>query len=391
VGGAAELPPRAELDASAGAGVRWAPPREHAPGLPAVDDVVPVARVPGFGAAERRQDDHGAAQGCHRQHAPQPHSRACFPGTQPPHPALHAGTRVLAVPTLPAVQDAFFEGCVHAAAFKRMLFGLVFFHAVVQERRKFGPLGWNIPYGFDDGDWRISVRQLRKFIDDAGPAGALPFAALQYVTGECNYGGRVTDDKDRRLLNALLAKVYSPALVATDSYALSEARTFKTDWAAHNTRAEMSEYLAALPAHPAPEVFGLHANADISKDQNDTAALFASLLKCGAGGGGGAGGAGDAESLVAATVKQCLASLPPDYDTEAVQRKFPVMYEESMNTVRRCVQRRLARALCWMPCCLRKCSWASWRGLPAFGGRQQAGCVNWSWWQAIGLLERACL
>lgn len=229
------------------------------------------------------------------------------------------------------MQDEFFEGCVRPAAFKRMLFGLVLFHAVVQERRKFGPLGWNIPYGFDDGDWRISVRQLRKFIDDAGEGGETPFSALQYVTGECNYGGRVTDDKDRRLLSSLLEKVYSTGLVDTDEYKFSESGTFKSNWTAESTHTEMMDYLASLPLTPAPEVFGLHANADITKDQNDTAALFASLLKCG--GGSGGGGTGGDESHVGAVVTQCIASLPPDFDTEAVQRKYPVLYEESMNTV----------------------------------------------------------
>lgn len=46
----------------------------------------------------------------------------------------------------------------------------------------------------------------------------LPLDALTYLTGECNYGGRVTDDKDRRLLVALLSIVYNRAIVTDDNY-----------------------------------------------------------------------------------------------------------------------------------------------------------------------------
>ena len=57
-------------------------------------------------------------------------------------------------------------------------------------RRNYGPVGWNIPYAFNENDLRISLRQLRLFLDEADSP---PLRMLVYTAGECNYGGKVRE------------------------------------------------------------------------------------------------------------------------------------------------------------------------------------------------------
>uniref|UniRef100_A0A8B9U568 Dynein axonemal heavy chain 3 n=1 Tax=Anas zonorhyncha TaxID=75864 RepID=A0A8B9U568_9AVES len=218
----------------------------------------------------------------------------------------------------PISDPAFFSSCRKPEIWQKMLFGLCFFHAIVQERRNFGPLGWNIPYEFNESDLRISMRQIQMFLNEYEE---IPFEALTYLTGECNYGGRVTDDKDRRLLLSLLSVFYSKD-IEQDKYMLAPGDDYYIP--PHGPYESYIEYLRSLPITTHPEVFGLHENADITKDNQETNQLFTGVLLT-----------LPREKTVEDLAQDILTKLPSDFDVEEVMKIYPVLYEESMNTVLR--------------------------------------------------------
>uniref|UniRef100_A0A8C6IB67 Dynein axonemal heavy chain 12 n=1 Tax=Mus spicilegus TaxID=10103 RepID=A0A8C6IB67_MUSSI len=228
----------------------------------------------------------------------------------------------------PISDTQFFKGCPgKELAWEKLLFGVCFFHALVQERKKFGPLGWNIPYGFNESDLRISIRQLQLFINEYD---TIPFEAISYLTGECNYGGRVTDDWDRRLLLTMLADFYNSFIIENPHYKFSPSGNYYAP--PKGTYDDYIEFIKKLPFTQEPEIFGLHENVDISKDLQQTKVLFESLLLT-QGGAKQTGSSGSTDQVLLEITEDILTQLPNDFDIEAALKNYPVRYEESMNTV----------------------------------------------------------
>merc|ERR1719382_222200 len=105
-----------------------------------------------------------------------------------------------------AFDEEWYESCSKPFEFKKMLFGLCFFHGLILERRSFGPVGWNVMYGFSEPDREISRQQLLSFLNEFE---GVPWEALNYMVAQANYGGRVTDNQDVRCIITILEDFYT--------------------------------------------------------------------------------------------------------------------------------------------------------------------------------------
>ncbi|XP_070580015.1 dynein axonemal heavy chain 1-like isoform X2 [Ptychodera flava] len=211
--------------------------------------------------------------------------------------------------------------------FKSLMLSLALFHAVTLERRKFGPLGFNIPYEFTTGDLRICVSQLKMFLVEYSD---VPYKVLKYTAGHINYGGRVTDDWDRRCIMNILNDFYNP-VVLEEEHSYSASGIYKQIPTSMDHNGYMA-YIRSLPINDTPEIFGLHDNANITFAQNETFGLLNGLVQLQPKTGSGSGGA-SSEEVIEETAKSILERVPTEIDIAMVIRKHPVRYEESMNTV----------------------------------------------------------
>ncbi|XP_036925260.1 dynein heavy chain 14, axonemal [Sturnira hondurensis] len=154
------------------------------------------------------------------------------------------------------VTEAIFEKPDCGPWWKKLLFGLCFFNAVVNERKKYGIFGWNIDCEFSPSDFKVAIMVLENALTQQS---AVPWRMLRCQIGDVIYGGRVTDPWDQQCLNILLYKFCNPDMLTGDfSFSSVELRQPVPEPAC------MKDYVRivqALPDDDPHELLGLHPEA----------------------------------------------------------------------------------------------------------------------------------
>ncbi|XP_065911794.1 dynein axonemal heavy chain 6-like [Dysidea avara] len=209
-----------------------------------------------------------------------------------------------------------FETHILGVTWRKLVFGLCFFHAIIQERKKFGPLGWNIKYEFNDSDRECALDNLKIFLEDA----SIPWDALIFITGEITYGGRVTDAWDQRCLRTILRGFFAPNT-------LEPGYTYSTSGVYYSPEADdiksYRQYIEQLPYNDDPEIFGMHDNANIAFQTQETYTLVNTILdiqpRLASSGGGKT-----SDEIVYELAESILSKVPEKLD---IDKALPELFE----------------------------------------------------------------
>uniref|UniRef100_A0A667I5T2 Dynein axonemal heavy chain 14 n=1 Tax=Lynx canadensis TaxID=61383 RepID=A0A667I5T2_LYNCA len=139
---------------------------------------------------------------------------------------------------------------------KKLLFGLCFFNALINERKNYGTLGWNIAYKFSSSDLEVAIKVLESSLNAQT---GISWQKLHYLLGEVTYGGRVTDTWDRRCLNTLLHKFCNPE-VLKDDFSFSSDEIHQPVPKSASLR-DYIHIVQSLPDDDTPGLLGLHPEA----------------------------------------------------------------------------------------------------------------------------------
>lgn len=167
--------------------------------------------------------------------------------TEPPKGLKANMTRLIST-----VTDERYKRSTKPLVFQKLFFSLCFFHSLLLERKKFLTLGWNVVCDFNDSDFDVCENLIAVLLSEYKE---IPWDAMKYLIAEAHYGGRVTDDWDRRILRSYINHLFTNDAITQEGYAMSDSTVYIVP--VDMTLTKVKEYVYSLPLFDRPNVFQL--------------------------------------------------------------------------------------------------------------------------------------
>ncbi|KAJ8266677.1 hypothetical protein GJAV_G00133350 [Gymnothorax javanicus] len=213
--------------------------------------------------------------------------------------------------------------CPHPA-FRSLVFVLAFFHAVVQERRKYGKIGWNVPYDFNESDFLVCMEILNTYLTKAHTQGEenIPWSSLKYLIGEVMYGGRAIDSFDRRILTVYLDEYLGDFLFDTfQPFHFYHNKDVDYKIPPDGNKDVYVEEIEGLPLANTPEVFGLHPNAEIGYYTQAARDMWTNLIDLQPQTGESGGGI-SRDEYISQVARDIQSKLPAVFDLDVIRKEM---------------------------------------------------------------------
>ncbi len=223
------------------------------------------------------------------------------------------------------------DACHHTAEFRRCLFGLSFFHALILGRRRFGQQGWSRSYGFNTGDLKICANVLTSYMDKApegsdGRGVSVPWDDLRYIFGEIMYGGHITDFWDRRTNVSYLSALFNEQLLKPGA---ELAPGFPSASGTLDHQGYVAHIDQSLPSET-PVLFGLHPNAEIGYLTSTAESILGTVLRLRQGGAATVDNRGENGGGVGEVLDSLEQRLPGRFNLPSVQDKAKPLLTEPL-------------------------------------------------------------
>ncbi|XP_069594120.1 cytoplasmic dynein 1 heavy chain 1 isoform X2 [Ranitomeya imitator] len=151
----------------------------------------------------------------------------------------------------------------------RLYFLLAWFHAIIQERLRYAPLGWSKKYEFGESDLRSACDTVDTWLDDTAKGrqnispDKIPWSALKTLMAQSIYGGRIDNDFDQRLLNTFLERLFTTSSFDGDFKLACKVDGHKDIQMPDGIRRdEFVQWVEMLPDAQTPSWLGLPNNAE---------------------------------------------------------------------------------------------------------------------------------